>query len=50
MGVSGFSGYFAEDDGIGSLIISNGVYKLVLSGPFSEEELVELTSKLELVD
>lgn len=50
VGVSGFSGYFAEDDGIGSLIISNGVYKLVLSGPFSEEELVELTSKLELVD
>lgn len=50
VGVSGFTGYYAEDDGIGSLIISNGVYKLVLSGPFSEEELIKLASRLELTN
>lgn len=48
--VNGFTGYFAEDDGIGSLVLSNGVYKIVLSGEFSKEELVQLANKLELVD
>ena len=45
---SGFTGYYAEDNGIGSLILSNGVYRLVLDGNFSKEELVELAGKLEL--
>ena len=48
--VNGFTGYFAEDDGIGSLVLSNGVYKIVLGGEFSKEELVQLANKLELVD
>ncbi len=46
--VGGFTGYYAEDNGIGSLILSNGVYRLVLDGNFSKEELVELAGKLEL--
>lgn len=48
--VNGFTGYFAEDNGIGSLVLSNGVYKIVLSGEFSKEGLVQLANKLELVD
>ena len=48
--INGFTGYFIEDDGVGSLIISNGTYKLVLSGPFSKKELIELAGKLELSD
>ena len=48
--VSGFSGYYAEDNGIGSLMLSNGVYKLVLEGKFSEKELLELAGGLELSD
>lgn len=48
--VDGFTGYYVEDDAIGSLIISNGVYKVVLNGTFSKEELIELAEKLELVD
>lgn len=48
--VSGFTGYYVEDDGIGTVIFSNGVYKLVLGGLFSKEELIELTGKLELLD
>lgn len=48
--VNGFTGYFAEDDGIGSLVLSNGVYKIVLGGEFSKKELVQLANKLELVD
>lgn len=46
--VSGFTGYYAQDDGISSLILSNGVYRLVLDGMFSKEELVELAENLEL--
>ena len=46
--VSGFTGYYAEDNGIGSLVLSNGIYKLVLEGELSREELVELAGKLEL--
>ena len=37
-----------EDRGISSLIVSNGVYKLVLDGKFSKEELKNVVSKLEL--
>lgn len=48
--VSGFTGYYVEDNGMGSLIISNGVYKLVLDGPFTKDELVDLARKLELSD
>lgn len=48
--VNGFTGYYVEDNGIGSLIISNGVYKLVLDGPFTKDELVDLARKLELSD
>lgn len=48
--VNGFTGYYVEDDGVGSLIISNGTYKLVLSGPFTKDELVDLARKLELSD
>lgn len=46
--VSGFTGYYAEDNGIGSLVLSNGTYKLMLNGMFTKEELVELAEKLEL--
>ena len=46
--VSGLTGYYTEDNGIGSLILSNGVYRLVLDGMFSKEELVELAKNLEL--
>ncbi len=46
--VSGFAGYYAEDNGIGLLVLSNGIYKLVLEGEFSKEELLELAGKLEL--
>ena len=46
--VSGFTGYYTEDNGIGSLILSNGTYKLVVSGMFTKEELAELAEKLEL--
>ncbi len=48
--VNGFSGYYTEDNGIGSLMLSNGVYKLVLEGKFSEKELLELAGSLELSD
>lgn len=48
--MNGFTGYYTEDNGVGSLIISNGVYKLVLDGTFSKEELIKLAEKLELVD
>lgn len=48
--INGFTGYFIENDGVGSLIISNGTYKLVLSGQFSKKELIELAGKLELSD
>ncbi len=48
--VNGFTGYYTEDSEMGTLILSNGVYKLVLDGPFSREELLELAGKLELVD
>lgn len=48
--VNGFTGYYIEDDKIGSIIISNGVYKVVLSGTFSREELIKLAEKLEIVD
>lgn len=48
--INGFTGYCVEDNGMSSLIISNGVYKLVLDGPFSKKELIELAGKLELSD
>lgn len=48
--VSGFTGYYAKDGENGSLILSNGVYTLVLSGPFSKTELIEIAGKLELVN
>ena len=48
--INGFTGYCVEDNGTSSLIISNGVYKLVLDGPFSKKELIELAGKLELSD
>ncbi len=47
--MNGFTGYYVEDRGIGSLIISNGIYELVLNGTFSKEELIKLAEKLELV-
>lgn len=48
--MNGFNGYYIEDGGIGSLIISNGVYKLVLDGAFSKDELIKLAGELELVE
>ena len=48
--VNGFSGYYTEDKGIGSLVLSNGIYKLVLGGPFTKNELIDLAGKLELSD
>ena len=48
--VNGFSGYYTEDNGIGSLVLSNGVYRLVLEGEFSEKELLELAGGLALSD
>lgn len=48
--VNGFTGYYAEDNGVGSLVLSNGVYKLVLCGEFSKEELIEFANKLELIN
>lgn len=46
--ISGFTGYYTEDNGIGSLVLSNGTYKLVLSGMFTKKELMGLVEKLEL--
>ena len=40
--VNGLTGYYAKDNGVSSLILSNGVYKLVLDGNFSKEELLEI--------
>lgn len=48
--MNGFTGYYIEDNEMGSVIISNGVYKLILDGTFSKDELIELAEKLELVD
>lgn len=48
--VGGFTGYYAEDGENGSLILSNGVYTLMLSGPFSKQELIGIAGKLELAD
>ncbi len=48
--VNGFAGYYSEDNGISSLVISNGVYKLMLGGTFTKDELVELAENLELSD
>ncbi len=47
--VNGFTGYYVEDSGMGSLVLSNGVYKVVLNGAFSKDELIELSEKLELL-
>ncbi len=48
--VNGFAGYYSEDNGVGSLVISNGVYKLMLGGAFTKDELIELAGNLELSD
>ena len=48
--VNGFTGYYSEDEGIGSLVLSNGVYKLVLGGTFAKDELIEMAGKLKLSD
>lgn len=48
--ISGFTGYYAEDNALGTLILSNGVYKLVLYGTFSKDELIRLAGKLELTE
>lgn len=48
--VNGFTGYYAEDEENGSLILSNGVYTLVLTGRYQKEELIELAGNLELAD
>lgn len=48
--VNGFTGYYAEDKENGSLILSNGVYTLVLLGTYSKDELIELAGNLELAD
>lgn len=48
--VSGFTGYYTEDEENGSLILSNGIYKLVLVGPYSKGKLIELAENLKLVD
>ena len=48
--VNGFTGYYAEDNGVGSVILSNGIYKLVLEGEFSKTKLLELAGKLELMN
>lgn len=48
--VNGFTGYYTKDKENGSLILSNGVYKLVLVGSYSKEELIEFAGKLELTD
>lgn len=48
--VNGFTGYYAEDNEVGSLILSNGIYKLVLDGNFSKEELLEIAENLQLAD
>ena len=48
--VNGLTGYYAKDNGVSSLILSNGVYKLVLDGNFSKEELLEIAQNLELTD
>lgn len=48
--INGFTGYYSEDGGIGSLILSNGIYKLVLGGAFTKNELIDLAGKLELSD
>lgn len=48
--ISGFTGYYAEDEENGSLILSNGVYNLVLCGPFSKEDLIKLAGNLKLAD
>ncbi len=48
--INGFTGYYSEDDGIGSLVLSNGVYKLVLGGTFAKDELIEMAGKLNLSD
>lgn len=48
IGVNGFTGYYLKDKEVNSLILSNGVYKLVIDAKLSKEELIELVSKLEL--
>lgn len=48
--VNGFTGYYAEDGENGSLILSNGIYNLVLCGPLAKEKLIELAGNLILMD
>lgn len=48
--VNGFTGYYVEDKEIGTLILSNGIYRVVLNGNFSKEELIQIASKMELAD
>lgn len=45
-----FTGYYMTDGSVGSLILSDGTYMVVLSGQFSEEELIEIADSLELAD
>lgn len=48
--VNGFTGYYTEDEENGFLILSNGVYNVVLSGMFTKNELIKFAEKMELVD
>lgn len=48
--VNGFTGYYTEDSNMGTLILSDGIYKLVIQGPLSKEVLIELADGLELAD
>lgn len=48
--VGRFTGYYIADKDTGTLMLSDGVYMVVLSGDFSKEELFELTESLVLQD
>lgn len=45
-----FVGYYVEDNNVGTLILSDGIYKLVLQGPLSKKALIEIAKKLELAE
>ena len=48
--VNHFTGYYMEDDNVGSLILSDEETLIELSGKMSKEELLELAEGLELME
>lgn len=48
--INGFTGYYAEDNEMGTLILTDDTYVIMLYGNFSKEILMDLAEGLEMVE